>query len=376
MTEGKAQARAVEVPYVDIAGQHAAIREELLEAVGGVLESGHFVLGEEVSEFEKRFAALCGADYAVGVGTGTDALVLSLKAVGVGPDDEVISAPNSFVATASAIVLAGARTVFVDVRDDFNIDPGLLEGAITPRTKAILPVHLTGRPADMDPIMEIAQRRGLRVIEDAAQAVTAEYRGRRVGSLGSTGCFSLHPLKTLSACGDGGVVVTSDAEIFQKLLKTRNLGLRTRDDCESWSPNSRLDSVQAAILLVKMKYLEEWTEQRRSNAAFYQKSLAGIPGLKFPVDLPHERSVYLTFIVQVERRDELKEHLADQGIGSAVHYPIPIHLQTAGKELGYPEGSFPVAEQQAQSILSLPVHHLLSREQLGHVSDTIRGFYL
>ncbi|MEE9256985.1 MAG: DegT/DnrJ/EryC1/StrS family aminotransferase [bacterium] len=375
MTDGKAQARAVEVPYVDIAAQHASIREELLEAVGGVLDSGHFVLGEEVSEFEKRFAALCGAKYAVGVASGTDALVLSLKAVGVGPGDEVISAPNSFVASATATVMAGARPVFVDVRDDYNIDPDLLESAITPRTKAILPVHLTGRPADMDPILEIAQRRRLHVIEDAAQAVIAEYRGRRVGSLGSAGCFSFHPLKTLNACGDGGAVTTNDAEIFQKLLTMRNLGLRTRDDCESWSPNSRLDTVQAAILLVKMKYLEEWTEKRRSNAAFYQKSLAGTPGLKVPVDSPNENAAYHTFIVQAERRDELKEHLAGQGIGSAIHYPVPIHLQTVGKDLGYSEGSFPVTEQQAKSVLSLPVHHLLSREQLEHVSDTIRGFH-
>lgn len=368
-------ASSLRIPYVNIVAPYASLREELLEAVDRVFRHGQFILGEEVAEFEKEFAALCGARHAVGVNSGTDALILALRALGIGSGDEVITVPNSFVATASAIVLAGARPVFVDVRDDLNIDPDRIESAVTPRTKAILPVHLTGRPAAMAPIMEIATRRGLDVVEDAAQAVLASYRKRPVGSWGTIGCFSLHPLKTLSACGDGGVLTTNDEAIYRRLKTLRNLGLRTRDDCETWSGNSRLDTIQAALLRVKMKHLQSWTDRRRQNAALYRNRLAGIPSVKIPQDAPDACAVYHTFVIQTERRDELKARLDRRGIETAIHYPLPIHLQTAGKSLGYRPGDFPVAEAQAGRILSLPIYPELRPEHIDRISRTVAEFH-
>ena len=250
------------IPYVTLAAQHVPMKTELLAAVARVFDHGNFILGPEVEEFEQRFAGLCQVNHAIAVNSGTDALVLALRALGIGPGDEVITVPNSFIASTSCIILAGARPVFVDVRGDYNLDPTLLEQVITPRTKAILPVHLTGRPADMNPIMAIAQQHGLQVIEDCAQAVLAEYQGQRVGSIGTIGCFSLHPLKTLNACGDGGILTTNDASLANSFKILRNIGLRTRDDCVVWTGNSRLDTLQAAILLVKLEYLERKRGQR------------------------------------------------------------------------------------------------------------------
>ena len=366
---------SLRVPYVDIAGQHAALKAELLEAVASVIDRGDFILGREVERFEAEFARFCGTRCAVGVGSGADALVLALRALGVGPGDEVITAPNSFVASASASAIVGARPVFADVGEDMNIDPGKVETAITPRTRAILPVHLTGRPADMGPILAVARRHGLAVVEDAAQAVGAEYDGRRVGALGTIGCFSLHPLKTLNACGDGGVLTTDDPELADRLRLLRNNGLRTRDDCRLWAVNSRLDTIQAAMLLVKLRYLDRWTEARRANAAYYACELAGIPGLRVPVERPRERAVYHTFVVQAERRDALRAHLEAWGIGTSIHYPTPIHLTAAAEPLGYRSGSFPVTEHQAARILSLPVYPELRAEQRAHVVHAIRDFY-
>ena len=363
------------IPYVDVSGQHAGLNAQLHEAFDRVLAHGHFILGEEVEEFERRFADLAGTPFAIGVNSGTDALILSLRALGIGSGDEVITAPNSFVASAGCVALVGARPVFVDVREDYNLDQELLEHAITPRTKAIIPVHLTGRPADMDPIMDIARRHRLRVVEDAAQAVSAEYRGRRVGSFGDTGCFSLHPLKTLNACGDGGVVVTHSPELCERIRLLRNLGLRTRENALMWSGNSRLDTLQASLLLVKLRYVDEWTEKRRAHARFYQENLKDLPGVQAPGDAPHERSVYHIFVIQADRRDELKQYLADQGIGTAIHYPLPIHLQEAAAALGYRRGDFPVAERQAARILSLPVYPELGREELEQVTTAIKAFY-
>jgi len=361
------------VPYVDLAGQHAPIKAEVLAAVERVLDSGRFILGDEVEQFEREFAALCGCDYAIGVNSGTDALVLSLRALDIGAGDEVITVPNSFVSSTSCIELIGAKPVFVDVRDDMNIDPELIEAAITPRTKAILVVHLTGRPAPMDRVMEVSRRHGLRVVEDAAQAVGARFQDRPAGSFGDIGCFSLHPLKTLNACGDGGVLTTSSPELHERLLRLRNIGLRTRDDASEWSGNSRLDTMQAAILLVKLRHLHAWTAQRRENARFYQETLKDV--VRVPVDGPGECAVYHTFVVQTERRDGLKAHLADAGVGSAIHYPIPIHLTTIGRSLGYREGSFPVTERLAREILSLPVHQDLTKAQLAQVVEGVRDFY-
>ncbi len=369
------RATAVKVPYIDLAAQHRPLKAELLEAVGGVIDRGQFILGPEVDAFEERLAALCATQYAVGLNSGTDALILALRALGVGPGDEVVTAANSFVASASCVALVGATPVLVDVRDDYNMDPAALARAVTPRTKAVIPVHLTGRPADMDPILAVAKKHGLFVVEDCAQAVAAEYEGRRVGSFGVVGCFSLHPLKTLNACGDGGAAVTDDPLLRDKIVLMRNLGLKSRENCAVWSSNSRLDTLQAAMLLVKLKRLDAWTDARRRNAAFYQKELAGIPGLSVPRDQPREKAVYHTFIIQAERRDALQAFLAARGIGTAVHYPRPIHLQDATAPLGKPLGSFPVAERQAERILSLPVYPELSREQLEWVAESIRDFY-
>jgi dTDP-4-amino-4,6-dideoxygalactose transaminase len=365
----------ISVPYIDMAGQHAAIKTELMEAVGAVLSHGKFVLGEEVETFEKDFAKLCRVRFAIGVNSGTDALVLALRALGIGPGDEVITVPNSFVASTSCIRLVGAKPVFVDVRDDYNLDPGQLERAITRNTKVILPIHLTGRPADMKPIMDIAQSCDLHVIEDCAQAVMAEYNSQCVGSFGTFGCFSLHPLKTLNACGDGGVLTTNDESLCEKLKVLRNLGLRTRDDCVEWSGNSRLDTLQAAILLVKMKYLQAWTEKRRAHAAFYQTALKNMVEVHAPADQPHEKSVYHTFVVQADNRDELKACLLKHGVETAIHYPVPVHFHKAAANLGCKPGSFPVAERQAARILSLPVHQGLAPDQLAHVIQVIKAFY-
>lgn len=363
------------VPYVDLALQHKPIRDELLNAVAEVIDSGQFILSDEVAEFERQFASLCGVKEAVAVNSGTDALILVLNALGIGPGDEVITAPNSFVASASCIALAGAKPVFADVREDFTIDPAEIEKAITAQTRAILPVHLTGQPAVMDKIQEIAASHGLAVIEDAAQSILAAYRGRPVGSLGDAGCFSLHPLKTLNACGDGGVITTDRSDIAENARERRNLGLRTRNDCAEWSSNSRLDAIQAAILNVKLKHLEEWTAQRKRNAGQYRGRLSGIESIQLPPEFPCRECVYHTFIIQAERRDELKAFLESKGIGSAIHYPTPIHLQTAAKSLGHSEGSFPVTERQSKRILSLPIHQNLTEDQIDHVAEAIRKFY-
>ncbi len=361
------------VSYVDLSAQNAQLKDQLEQAISAVLNQGQFILGPEVREFEGKFADYCGTRYAVGVGNGTDAIILTLKALGIGPGDEVITAPNSFLASASAIFLTGATPVFIDVLDDFNINPELLESVINERTKAILPVHLTGRPADMHAIIAIAERKGLAVIEDAAQAIGARYYGQRVGSFGIAGCFSLHALKNLNACGDGGVITTNDEGIYRYLLKARNHGLHSRDECEFWSINSRLDALQAAILRVKLKYLDGWTEARRAHAKFYREHLADV--VKVPQELSHEYIVYHTFIVQTDQRDKLQRHLTARGVETKVHYPIPIHLQEAARSLGYGKGDFLVAERQAGRILSLPIYPELSHEQIEHVVISIRSFF-
>jgi len=361
------------VPFLDLPAQHHSIKEEIMAAVEGVLAHGNFIQGKELADFEEEFAAYCGTRFAIGVANGTDALVLALKAVGVGPGDEVITAPNSFLASASAVMMAGAKPTFVDVGDDYNLDASIMEQAITRRTKVILPVHLTGRPADMRAILDIARRRGLAVIEDAAQAVGSIYRGQKVGSFGAAGCFSFHPLKNLNACGDGGMITTDDEAIYRFAMKARNHGLRSRDEWGFCSLNSRLDTLQAAILSVKLRHLEDWAQARRRNAAAYSRVLDGL--VQVPVEGPDERAVYQTYVVQCERRDELQRHLSERGVETKVHYPIPIHLQDATRALGYREGDFPRAEAQAKRIMSLPVHPWLSSVQLEHVIACIWSFY-
>lgn len=363
----------LKVPYISLPLQHQGLKPALLAAIEKVIDRGDFILGAEVTEFESRFAALCGARYAVGVDNGTSALFLTLRALGIGPGDEVITAPNSFLASASAIALTGAIPVFVDVRKDYTIDPALIERAITSRTKGIIPVHLTGRPAEMNSILDLARHYQIHVVEDCAQAVGARHRGRQVGSFGIAGCFSLHPLKNLSALGDGGVITTDDPELRERLCKARNHGLLNRNECEAWSPNCRLDTIQAAALLIKMDHLAEWTEKRRLIAAYYRDQLGDVVGI--PEEEPFQYCVYHTFVIQVEERDALQRHLAAKGIETKVHYPIPIHCQKAAAGLRYPPGSFPVAEKQSRQILSLPIYPELSEEQVRFVAAAIRGFY-
>ena len=363
------------IPYVDLISQHSSIKELILTAVEEVLDHGQFVNGEETTAFEKAFAQLCEVQFAVGVNSGTDGLILALHALGVGFGDEVITSPNSFVASSSCISWVGARPVFVDVKEDYNMDPTQIEDKITPRTKVILPIHLTGRPAEMKMILEIAERHNLYVIEDCSQAVSAEYYSKCVGSFGTIGVFSLHPLKTLNACGDSGIITTDDVDIYEELLLLRNHGLRSRGDCVTWGLNSRLDSVQAAILLIKMDYLDLWTNKRISNAKYYQKELSEVDAIKLPKDKPYEKAVYHTFIIEMDNRDALRSYLLEHGIETSVHYPVPIHLQAAAKDLGYKRGDFPVTEKQSERILSLPVHQNLQDDDLDHVVKTIKAFY-
>lgn len=363
----------MKVPYVDLALQHKGIKKEILSAVEKVIEHGVFIVGPEVQEFEKEFAKVCPVQEIVALNSGTDALIFALKALGIGPGDEVITPPNSFVASTSCIRLVGAQPVFCDVGEDYNLNPSLLPKLLSPRTKAIIPVHLTGRPAPMKEIMAFAKKHRLFVIEDAAQAVGAEYEGKPVGSLGDVGCFSLHPLKTLNACGDGGVLTTNSSEIAEKVRLYRNLGLKTRENCVVWSSNSRLDTMQAAILLVKLKYLNKWNVARRKNAALYHQGLKGIKEIRTPVEKPYEKSVYHTFVVLAERRDELKNFLQSVGVGTAIHYPLPIHKQDVAKELQ--ADSYPNTEYQAQRIISLPIHQDLAEEQIAYVIEQIKNFY-
>ena len=363
------------IPYVDLVEQHAPIKEKLLEAVSKVLDHGKFVLGEEVAEFEQRFARLCGVQYAVALNSGTDALILALRALGVGAGDEVITVSNSFVSSTSCIVCAGAKPVFVDVGGDYLIDPALIEKAITPRTKAILPVHWTGRPCDMAAIMAIAKKHKLFVIEDCAQAVSAEYHRQKVGSFADAGCFSLHPFKTLNACGDGGILTTNNKDLYETILALRDNGFYQRNACIYWSNNSRLDTIHAAMLLVKMDYLEEWTQNRRANVYFYQKYLQGLSQIQVPVEEKNIRAVYHTFIIQADRRDQLQAFLTEKGVGTKVHYAVPIHLQPVAKELRYKKGSLPATERQAGRVLSLPVAQSLQPEMLEYVVNSIRDFY-
>jgi len=364
---------SVKVPFVNLGLQYQNIRTEILAKFDDISSRGAYILNEDVTAFEENFAAYCGVKYAVSVGNGSDALVLCLHALGVGPGDEVITAPNSFIASAWVIARVGAKPVFADVRADYNIDPAKVREAVTPRTKAILPVHLTGRPAAMDELTEIAQKFSLFVLEDAAQAIGAKYYGRQAGSLGDAGCFSLHPLKNLHVHGDGGMITTNNQELFNKLVLLRNHGLKNRDECVLWGFNSRLDGIQAAIANIKMKYLGEWTRRFRAIAERYTQALRGL--LNVPSDLPHEESVYHRYVVRSDRRDALQAHLAEQGVETKVNYPIPIHLQEVCHGLGYQRGDFPIAEQLAGEILSLPIYAEMDDGQVDWVIEAVKNFH-
>ena len=361
------------IPYVNIGAQYAEERDELLPIIDRVLASGGYVGGAAIDELEARLAAMCGVEHAVTLNSGTDALVLALRAVGVGPGDEVITAPNSFIASTAAIVHVGATPVFADVLPDQNIDPERVATAVTARTKAILPVHLTGRVADMDPIMEIARWNDLVVVEDAAQAVGSSYAGRPAGSLGHVGCFSTHPLKNLNACGDGGFITTNDERVAAMVKSLRNHGLIGRNDVERFGFVSRMDTLQAAILGYRLGRLDDVTKRRRANAARYME-LLDRDYVFFPAERQIEFNTYHTFVIQVDRRDALQRHLAVLGIGTAVHYPVPIHLQQAATALGHKPGDFPVTERQADRILTLPVNQSLGPQDIEIVAKAVNDF--
>lgn len=347
-----------------------------MSAIRKVATQGDFTLGGAVGEFEQRFASLCRIPYAVSVGSGTDSLILSLKMLGVGPGDEVITTPMTFIATAGAIVATGARPVFVDSEDGFVIDPALIERAITPQTKAIMPVHYTGNVADMPRIMEVANAHGLQVVEDACQSIMAEIDGIPVGSSGSAAGFSLHPLKNLNVWGDGGVVVTQSPELAEKLRLYRNHGLEDRDNVATFGVNSRLDSIQAAIGNQLIGQAESITQRRIENAEYYDRELTSLGDVVgVPQRRPGVRHVYHLYMVRARNRDDLVLFLNSRGVEAKVHYPIPVHLQHAAAYLGYEPGSFPVCEQDCQNVITLPAHQHLQAEDLAYVVEQIKAFY-
>jgi dTDP-4-amino-4,6-dideoxygalactose transaminase len=362
------------IPYVNIAAQYAEEREQLLPIIEGVLASGGYVGGDIIEKLEAKLAALCQVKHAVTLNSGTDALIFAMRALDIGPGDEVITPPNSFVASTSTIVHVGATPVFADVLPDQNIDSERIAAAITPRTKAIMPVHLTGRIADMDPINDLARKHGLFVIEDAAQSIGSTYRERPAGNLSDAGCFSLHPLKNLNAVGDGGFIATNNDKVAAIARSLRNHGMVDRNTVERFGFVSRMDTLQAAIIDFRLGRLDEITQRRRQNAARY-RSLLDPRHVFVPPDRQIEFNTYHTFVIQTDRRDALQKHLADQGIGSAIHYPIPIHLQPAAAALGHKAGDFPVTERQAERILTLPVNPSLTAAQVERVAEAVNRFF-
>jgi dTDP-4-amino-4,6-dideoxygalactose transaminase len=356
------------IQFVDLQAQYKAIKSEVDEAIARILQRGDFVLGDDVKQFETEFAAFCKAPYCLGLANGTDALHLAMLACGLGPGDEVITSTHTFIATVHGIAQTGAKPVLVDCEPEFfNIDVAQIEKAITPRTKAIVPVHLYGQPADMDPILEIARKHKLLVIEDACQAHGAEYKGRRCGSMGDIAAFSFYPGKNLGAYGDGGAIVTTRKDLADKVWLLRNHGQKVKYEHVCRGFNSRLDTMQAAILRVKMRYIEAWNDARRAAAKAYDKALAGAP-VKVPKVAAFAKPVFHLYVVRTSRRAKLQAALDGQGISWGIHYPIPIHLQQAYADLGCKKGSFPVAEEATGEILSLPMFPELSAEQIQRVA--------
>ena len=359
------------IPYLDLKAQYRSIKDEIDAAVLRVLDSTQFILGEEVVAFEHEFAAYCQAVEAVGVNSGTSALHLALLAAGIGPGDEVITTPFTFVASVAAIRYAGANPVLVDIEPDyFTIDPSKIEAAITHRTRAIVPVHLYGQPADMDAILDIARRHHLTVIEDAAQAHGAEYHGRRCGSIAAIAAFSFYPGKNLGAYGEGGAVTTMAADVAAQCRTLRSWGEEKRYEHRFKGFNYRMDGIQGAILRVKLRHLEAWTEQRRTVASWYAETLDP-DAVRLPKERPDCRHVYHVYVVRSDSRDELREALTRDGIQTGIHYPIPVHLQPAHEDLGYRAGDFPVAETVAREVLSLPIFPEMTRAQVDAVAGVV-----
>ncbi len=370
MTKGKWQM----IQPVDLKRQYASIKGEVDAAVARVLEGGWYILGEQVAAFESEFASRCGVAHAVGVGSGTAALHLALAACGVGPGDEVITVSHTATATVAAIELAGARPVLVDIDPMcYTLDPDRLEAVITPRTRAVIPVHLYGCPADLGPIMEIAHQHNLFVVEDCAQAHGAGYRGRPVGSWGHLATFSFYPTKNLGACGDGGIVITNDQGLAGQVRLLRQYGWRERYVSSLKGLNSRLDELQAAILRVKLRHLDGWNDRRRLLACLYNERLAG-SGIVTPREPEYATHVYHLYVVRHPRRDELQAFLRQKGIGSLIHYPVPVHLQPAYRDLGQKAGSLPATEAAAREVLSLPLYPELREEEVVTVADAVTAF--
>lgn len=363
------------VPFMDLAAQDAPLRAEILARLEAVMTRAAFILGPEVAEFERAFADYCGAAHGVGVASGLDALKLALRAAGVGPGDEVITAANTFIATALAISATGATPVLVEPDPrTCNLDPARAAAAVTPRTRAIVPVHLYGRPADMSAIMALAAQHGLFVLEDASQAHGARWNGRPVGGIGHAAAFSFYPGKNLGAHGDAGMVVTNDAALAARVASLRNYGSSEKYRHDDRGENSRLDTVQAAVLLTKLPRLDGWNAHRRAAAARYTAALAGVGDLCLPTDAAGQ-SVYHLYVIRTGRRDDLMAFLRARGIGCLIHYPVPIHLQNAYRDAGWRAGDFPVTEQIAREILSLPMSGIISDLQVDTVADAIRTFF-
>ena len=366
------------ISFSALGKQHERLLPELLLAVERVLKDGSFVLGKDVEQFEQRFAAFHNRKYAIGVNSGTDALMIPMRAMGIGAGDEVITTANTFITTVSSIALVGAKPVMVDAGEDDNIDVSQIEKHITAKTKAILPVHWTGRPCHMNKIVELANKYQLKIIEDCAQAISARYNNQLVGTFGEVGSFSLHPFKTLNACGDAGIIVTDDEKLMESMLALRQNGLSKTGVCEHWSNNSRLDTMQAAILNVKFDHFEDWTKKRIQIAYAYDEGLNGIGDIKRPkLHDDTTVSVFHTYIIHAERRDELQKYLKNKGIETRIHYQVPIHKQpVAIKTLGYNESSFPKMEYISKHALSLPIYPELSQQEQDDIVKTIQSFYL
>jgi len=355
----------MKVPYLDLKAQYESIRGEIGDAIQQVLDKTAFAGGPFVAQFEKEFAAFCGTRFSAGGGSGTDALWMALLGLGVGPGDEVITVPDTFIATAEAISWCGAKPVFVDVDPvTYNMDPSKVEAAVTPKTRAIIPVHLFGQMSDMDPILEIARKRKLFVIEDASQAHGAEYKGRKAGSIGDAGCFSFYPGKNLGAYGEAGAVVTNNEELDKKMRMLRDHGQAKKYYHSLIGWNARMDGIQGAVLSVKLRHLPAWTDGRRRNAAVYDELLKDVPGVATPKEAPYAKHVYHIYAIRVSNRDALIASLAEKEIYCGIHYPIPVHLLDAYKSLNLGVGSFPVAEKSAAEFVSLPMYPELTREQI------------
>jgi dTDP-4-amino-4,6-dideoxygalactose transaminase len=365
----------MKIPFLDLQSQYEAIKDDIDQAIQQVLNSCAFAGGKFVEQFEKSFATFCQCEYAVGVGSGTEALWIALLCLGIKSGDEVITVPNTFIATAEAISFCGAKPVFIDIDErTYTMDPNLIEPALTPRTKAIIPVHIFGHMADMDPIMEIARTHNLFVIEDACQAHGAEYKGKRAGSIADAGCFSFYPGKNLGAYGEAGAVVTNNKELAEKIVKFRDHGQSEKYHHTMVGWNARMDGIQGAILDVKLKRLSNWNEARRINAAIYDNLLVDLDGIRIPQEADFAKHVYHIYAIRVQNRDELMKTLAENEINCGIHYPLSVHLQTAYSELGYKHADLPIAEKVALDFLSLPMYPELKIEQQKQVTHKIQEY--